>query len=388
MAQSHKLQIGFDATSLNREGKGLARFQAEFLRVVAGASGSEPQSPTVPALDGADAGPGLTVSVPANHVPANHVRPSLTVFVPDDVDAALCPPGFDYVRVRTRPMLRWEQLDRPLLARRLGLDVVLHLSERASLSGPPQVVYLYEHPRHRARLNRAIGAPLRQRLVDAITLVLFRLALRRVDVVLCASDATRRDVGRGEVVYPGVSEAFAPGDGERSYFLHLASSDPRDNSRVVVDAYRLLAEPRPKLVVGGNAPHELQKRARGLEVDWAGFRTGAALADLYRGAIAYVDPTLYEGFGLQAAEALACGTPVICSNVTSLPEVVDGAGILLDPHDVHGFADAMQRLAADPAVRAELVARAPRFSWERTAREALAACARAAHGRPAAAAAS
>ena len=118
-------------------------------------------------------------------------------------------------------------------------------------------------------------------------------------------------------------------------------------------------------------------RRAGIDVEWAGFRTGDALADLYRGALAYVDPSLYEGFGLQAAEALACGTPVICSNVTSLPEVVGDAGILLDPHDVEGFAEAMRRLADDPDLRRDLVAHAPRFTWERTARETLAACERA-----------
>jgi glycosyltransferase involved in cell wall biosynthesis len=349
VAQSHKLQIGFDATSLTREGKGLARFQAEFLRGCAGLSGSEPQS--------------------------------LTVFVPDDVDRDACPPGFRYVHVRARPMLRWEQLHRPRLARKLGLDVLLHLSERASFFGPPQVVYLYEHPKHRARINREVGAPLRQRTIDALTVALFRLAVRRVEQVLCASKATRSDVGRGEVVYPGVSELFTPGERERTYFLHIASSDPRDNSGVAIEAYRRLPEPRPKLVIGGNAPASLRKRTTDLDVEWAGFRTGEALAHLYRGALAYVDPSLFEGFGLQAAEALACGTPVICSNVSSLPEVVDGAGFLLDPNDVAGFSGAMRRLADEPALRAELVARARLFSWEQTARETLAACERAAHGR-------
>ena len=343
------MRLGFDATSLTVEGKGVARFQAEFLRVC-----EEP----------------------------------LTVFVSPDVDQAACPPRHTYVTVRARPMIRWEQLDRPRLARKLGVDAVLHLSERVSLFGPPQVVYVYEHPRLRARRNREVGAPLRQRLVDAVTVALFRLGVRRAAVVLCASEATRREVGSGEVVYPGVSEVFSPRNRERSYFLHLASHDPRDNSEVVVDAHRRLGPDAPWLVVGGNAPDALRERAAGLHVEWAGFRTGNALADLYRGAIAYVDPSLYEGFGLQAAEALACGTPVICSNVTSLPEVVGEAGVLLDPHDVAGFADAMRRLADHPSLRETLVARAPRFSWERTVRETLAACGRVARARAVPAAAS
>jgi glycosyltransferase involved in cell wall biosynthesis len=103
--------------------------------------------------------------------------------------------------------------------------------------------------------------------------------------------------------------------------------------------------------------------------------------DLYRGAIAYVDPSLYEGFGLQAAEALACGTPVIASNRTSLPEVVGDAGILLDPHDVAGFAGAMRRVVEDEAfagdLRTKALIQAGRFTWERTTRGVLAACSQA-----------
>ena len=129
----------------------------------------------------------------------------------------------------------------------------------------------------------------------------------------------------------------------------------------------------------------LEERARKAgvadSIRWAGFQTSDGLVDLYRGAIAYVDPSLYEGFGLQAAEALACGTPVIASNTTSLPEVVGDAGILLDPHDVAGFAAAMRRVAEDEALAADLgakaLAQAERFDWEQTARALLEACSQA-----------
>jgi glycosyltransferase involved in cell wall biosynthesis len=334
------LRLGFDATSLTPEGKGLARFQREFL--AAAAELGEPEE--------------------------------LVVFVPEQPGEGALPAvaGWRYVHVETRPMLRWEQLGLPRAARALRLDVVLTLSERAALWGPPRVVYVFEHPRLRARRNREVGVGARQRLVDSVTLALFFLAQRRAASVLAASESTRRDLGRGTVVYPGVSREFSPGEPRsRDYFLHMASHDPRDNTETVLAAYEQSGVEVP-LVVGGS------RRVEGPGIEFVGYRTGEALADLYRGAIAYVDPSLYEGFGLQALESLACGTPVICSDVTSLPEVVGDAGVLLDPLDVDGFAAALSRLAEDQALRDELsrkaLVQAARFSWERTVRECLAAC--------------
>jgi glycosyltransferase involved in cell wall biosynthesis len=344
------MRLGFDATSLTKSGKGVARFQREVLRAAA----------------------------------AHDLVEELDVFVPLEPDEEALPmrDGWRYHRVRTSPMIAWEQLWRPALARRLGLDAVLTTSERAALWGPREVAYVYEHPRYRARRGREVGSGWRQRLVDDVTLALFGLARRRATVV-AASRSTARDVGTTAVVYSGVSEEFAPGERPRTYFLHIASDDPRDNSTVVVDAYAQLGPDAPPLVVAGPIAVErpaLESRARavGATVDWRGFQSGSALVALYRGAIAYVDPSLYEGFGLQAAEALACGTPVIASNVTSLPEVVGDAGILLDPHDVEGFARAMTSVASDAALAAELGARAirqaARFRWEETARELIAIC--------------
>lgn len=349
-------RLGFDATSLTAAGKGVARFQREFLRAAA----------------------------------AHGLIEELDVFVPADPDESSLPavPGWRYHTVRTRPMVVWEQLRRPAHVRRLRLDAVITLSERAALWGPPEVVYIFEHPRYRARRSREVGISLRQRLVDSSTLLLFNLALRRAAVVLAASESTARDLAgirAATVVYSGVSEEFVPGDGERTFLLHIASDDPRDNSLVVIDAYAAYAGTRPPLVVAGPVSAQrpaLEARARELGVadtiSWAGFQSGAALVALYQGALAYVDPSLYEGFGLQAAEALACGTPVIASNRTSLPEVVGDAGILLEPDDVAGFAAAMKRVAEDAELRAELGGKArtqaARFTWEQTVKGVLAAC--------------
>ena len=334
------MRLGFDATSLTPEGKGLARFQREVL--TAAAELGEPEE--------------------------------LVIFVPEEPEEGALPAvaGWQYVHVETRPMLRWEQLGLPRAAKALRLDVVLTLSERAALWGPPRVVYVFEHPRLRVQRNREVGVGARQRLVDGVTLGLFFLAQRRAAAVLASSESTRRDLGRGTVVYPGVSREFSPGDARpRGYFLHIASHDPRDNTETVLAAHERCGV-EASLVVGGS------RRVEGPGVEFVGYRTGEALADLYRGAIAYVDPSLYEGFGLQALESLACGTPVICSNVTSLPEVVGDAGMLLDPLDVDGFAAAMRRLAEDEALRDDLsrkaIAQAGRFSWERTVRECVAAC--------------
>jgi glycosyltransferase involved in cell wall biosynthesis len=106
-------------------------------------------------------------------------------------------------------------------------------------------------------------------------------------------------------------------------------------------------------------------------VRFLGFVPDATLAVLYRLASVFVFPSLYEGFGLPPLEAMAAGTPVITSNVSSLPEVVGDAAILIDPLNAHAIADAMARVLGDAALRTELVRRGHErvkaFSWERAA---------------------
>ena len=105
-------------------------------------------------------------------------------------------------------------------------------------------------------------------------------------------------------------------------------------------------------------------------VRFLGYQTVETLAVLYRLAEVFVFPSLYEGFGLSPLEAIASGTPVVASNVSSLPEVLGDAAVLVDPLEAGSIADGITRVLEDDGLRADLrrkgLARAGRFSWERS----------------------
>jgi glycosyltransferase involved in cell wall biosynthesis len=176
------------------------------------------------------------------------------------------------------------------------------------------------------------------------------------------------------------------------YVLYLGGFDVRKNVTTVIETYRwaglAIGEGCP-LVIAGRLPERDTSftpnprrlaRERGVEarfMRFIGFVDEADKPALYRGAVAFIFPSRYEGFGLPPLEALACGTPVVGSDSASIPEVVGDAGVLLSPDDAEGMAGALIQLATDEGFRDELsrraLAQAARFSWERTARETLVA---------------
>lgn len=187
------------------------------------------------------------------------------------------------------------------------------------------------------------------------------------------------------VVYPGVSPDFRPGaaDGARPrkpYVLTLGSRDPRKNVRTLLEAWGKVPAAakagRVLLVAGGEGPAFASEAVGTVpeDVSFTGFVSDEALPALYAGADAFVFPSLYEGFGFPPLEAMACGTPVLSSGSASLPEVCGEAALTCDPRDAGGMAAQLGRMLTDSELRAELrregIARARRFSWERSA-EAL-----------------
>lgn len=183
------------------------------------------------------------------------------------------------------------------------------------------------------------------------------------------------------------------GIGAAPYLLLLHAADPRKNGDAAIracaraareGAVRDGAARAPTLVIAGAPPSEpplqaaLADAARaGVRVILAGYVSDEELAVLFGGAVAFLYPSRYEGFGLPLLEAMQRGTPVIAGRVSSIPEVVGDAGLLVDLGDPDALPDAILRLWSDDALRARLSDRSRRraatFSWERSVRETLAA---------------
>jgi glycosyltransferase involved in cell wall biosynthesis len=215
--------------------------------------------------------------------------------------------------------------------------------------------------------------------------------------IVVSSESTRRDIerfyprvpaARLRVVAPGCdARRYAPGvprAGGPPYALYLGNVMPHKNLGRLVDAFAAVPG-APRLVIRGwGRRHNVDElRARiaragiGDRVDWTPYADGKDLPDLYRGARMLLLPSLYEGFGMTALEAMACGTPVITSATSSMPEVVGDAALLVDPLDTAALAAAMTRLFTDHALaddlRARGLTRAKLFSWETTGRAVQAA---------------
>jgi glycosyltransferase involved in cell wall biosynthesis len=238
--------------------------------------------------------------------------------------------------------------------------------------------------------------------IAAYMRLLTGLAIRHAEVVVALSEFTRAEIvsfypaarDKVAVVYPGVGAEFRPDAEEddqalsalgvrRPYVLAVGNIHPRKNLGRLLDAWLRLPvlapasdrnRPRPALTWAGLdrwGSGDLICRAREAGVQLIGFVPAAHLPALYRQAEALVYPSLYEGVGLPPLEAMACGTPVLTANTTSLPEAVGDAAMMVDPTDVEALAEGLAQVLSDGALRRDLrvqgLARAAEFRWERTA---------------------
>jgi glycosyltransferase involved in cell wall biosynthesis len=218
--------------------------------------------------------------------------------------------------------------------------------------------------------------------------------LPRAAGLIAVSECTRQDAirilrldpARVTTIHSGVGEPFfkaAPARRARPYFLYVGTIEPRKNIETLLDAWAALPpslRAEHDLVIAGPAGWNVEPTMARLRsgkdgVEYLGYVPEADLPSLTAGALAFVYPSLYEGFGFPVAQALAAGAPVITSNVSSLPEIAGDAAILVDPRSVSELRDALERVALSPSLRDDLArrgrARAQCFRWDECARRSL-----------------
>jgi len=241
-------------------------------------------------------------------------------------------------------------------------------------------------------------------LRDRIDLWLDWLGIKRANHIIAISQNTKKDLvdhagipeERISVIYHGVDHhVFYPRQEPKPfdypYILFVGSEHPRKNLASLLRAFRQFKTDsrfeQLKLVkVGKAGGKEFAFRARTLdlieslglanEVVFAGFVSDEMLASYYSHAECLVLPSFYEGFGWPVVEAMACGCPVITSNLSSLPEVAGDAAIMVDPQDIAGLANALREVLTNSHLKQTLKAKglvqASKFTWEKTASETLA----------------
>lgn len=304
------------------------------------------------------------------------------------------------VRYVRRPLARaqaWYQLGVPVALHRDGVDLFHDPVANVPVLGTTPLVITvpdlsaFTHARmHRSRL--------------VLSSQLLRLAVRRARRIIAISDATRTEIehrfpaaaSKVRVVHLAADPRFEPVaatdmdrvrdtyDLPRRFVLFVGTIEPRKNLARLLDAFERIQEqvPHTLAIAGGKGWKDgsirarLQRLADAGRARSVGFVADADLPALYSAAEAFAFPSVYEGFGLPVVEAMGCGTPVLTSSVSSLPEIAGDAALLVDPFSVDDIATALRRLCLDADLRAHLraagLARARSFSWERTAEQTIA----------------
>jgi glycosyltransferase involved in cell wall biosynthesis len=333
------------------------------------------------------------------------LEPQLHVFVNDPRESRLRPPLSDLpTHTANLPRKRWRlraaisYLGGPSMDHAFDGVTLFHATEHLlpKLTRARSVFTLHDtgyllYPQYHLLQNRIY-----------LTLMMPHF-LARTDRVIAVSEATRRDALRFYglppekiVVIPeGVEPRFQPeSDPARlavvrqkyalpdRFILYVGTIEPRKNLNTLIEAYATLRAQHPdvELVIAGGKGwlYEnffMRLRSLGLEnrVTLAGYVPDDDLPALINCAEVFAFPSVFEGFGLPPLEAMACGVPVVCSNASSLPEVVGDAGIQLPPADPRAWAEALDRILLDrvlhSALRARGLARARLFTWDAAARK-------------------
>jgi glycosyltransferase involved in cell wall biosynthesis len=244
---------------------------------------------------------------------------------------------------------------------------------RAKIIAPVYDLVVYKYPQ---TSHPAIIAAQKRRLA---------WVKKEAAAVVTISESSKQDIHeilqvpleKIQVIYPAAGPEYRLPDSRprppKKYFLAVGTREPRKNLSRLIAAFQKASLGDMELWIAGPAGWgETGESQPGPNVKYLGFVSPQKMPSLYAGAVAFVYPSLYEGFGLPVLEALSCGTPVITSRCSSLPEAGGEAAVYVDPLDVEDIAAKLKEAAAGPKTSPAVLARqAAKFSWDTSARRMI-----------------
>lgn len=372
--------IGLDATSLSIYGKGISRFQYGMIKNFAKFNKQ-------------------------NHyyifLNKKNIFPELPVY-----------DNLQYLKFNILNRITWEQLQIPVIIKKYNLDIYFTAGDILPIAAQKKkfILFLFEIPDYRMQLFRRSGKnSFYARLSQNYNQFLFCSSLKKAKAIITSSYSTKNDLiqkyniseKKIRVLYPSYDEQFCAAGNENDllkirkrynaqagYIFHISTKDPRDNTVSVIRAYKMAQAKSgifQKLIIFGDVDYcetGLDRLIAELNLNnnviFTGRLSNKDLIELYQAADLYIDPSLFEGFGFQVVEAMACGIPVIASNVTSLPEIVGEAGILVSPTDIDLLAESLIKVLKDSTFRQLMcrksLERAKFFHWDKVFRETAYVC--------------
>lgn len=287
-----------------------------------------------------------------------------------------------------------------LMKNNFGLDII-HSPENASLfvklKNQKKIITVHDIIAYKFPKSNTLLTRTRYKLLLPKT-------LKTADKIISVSNNTKKDLinifnvpeEKIKVIYPGIDEKFRVLNSNEvsefqqkyhlkfPYILYVGNLMKHKNVFTLIEAFYKIKKKgiKHKLVIAGTIKVKGQRLFDAIdklnlrkEVIFTGYVSEEDLPALYNSADLFVYPSLYEGFGFPPLEAMACGTPVITSNTSSLPEVAGNGGIMVDPFDIDGLAKAMYEVLTNEGLREELrkrgLKRTKLFTWENTVKETL-----------------
>jgi glycosyltransferase involved in cell wall biosynthesis len=377
------MRIGIDATALPARPVGAGNYIIQLIHAIAGSNMIDEPIPDGRQPKGLE----FVIFVQRSRLKLLKVEeaPNLHLIVIPDLSP--------FVR------LLWEQISFPMLAKNQHLDLLHSLHYTMPLAYPGRTVVTFHDmtfflfPHHHTLPKRFFFR------------FFIRASSRQAVALIADSESTRQDAIRLVGVSPGkiftiqlgVTQEFQPIQDKtilwqarqkyqlpERFLLYVGTIEPRKNLPILLQAYASVADQMPdhRLVVvgpqGWMVENIVQKSGQlniSDKVHFTGYVEQADLPLIYNLADVFIYPSVYEGFGLPVLEAMACGTPVITSNVSSMPEIVGDAGVLLAPNNPEVLAQSLLELINDPMYRQRLSIlgreRAAAFTWKRTAEKTI-----------------